>query len=489
MVNVDGRRHCTRCGAWLARDNPATLCSPCQGLGGGRPMAPPEVPPAFWEEPGLRAALDSRHMGRVIRAYRQHPFHGRRGLSQDDVAAWAGIAQGQVSKTETGPASNRLDRLVFWAQLLGIPERHLWFKLPDDAPAGEADQEADGLPILTLDLSSELAVRSDPLRLGPAASGPVAVLMDGVAQTPLPARVTPVEIGQIRHAASFFEGWDFAYGGGLVREAVVAQLRWSAALLDADHETAHRGDLFSAVGYLAHTCAFMAFDDLAVSDARYMWRLALACAEEAGDWPLRATILSALARQAMWLGKFDEGLTLAELALVRADRLTTIEQVKLHATKARLLAALGRSTAALAALEAADRFFAATAPADVPPWMTYYDAAEHAGDTGHALADLAIRSQRPDDARSRLAAAVDGHTPEFARSEALCQARVATLVMAVGDPHEAVELGHAAIDRAGTIRSRRLDHYLGELSERADRHGSIIEVAELRERLAERQSQ
>ncbi len=189
----------------------------------------------------------------------------------------------------------------------------------------------------------------------------------------------------------------------------------------------------------------------------------------------------------MWLGRFDEGLTLAELALVRADRLTTIEQAKLHATKARLLAAMARPAETLAALEAADACFAGTAPADVPPWMAYYDAAEHAGDTGHALADLALRDRRPDHARARLTAAITGHTPEFARSEALCQAKVATLVMAVGDPHGAARLGHAAIDRAGAIRSRRLDHYLGELTQQTDRHRTIIEVTELRERLADRQ--
>ncbi|HET6919401.1 MAG TPA: helix-turn-helix transcriptional regulator [Jiangellaceae bacterium] len=90
------------------------------------------MPDDFWQDDAVQAALDSRHMGKVIRAYRHHPHHGRRGLSQDDIAAWAGIAQGQVSKIETGPACNRLDRLIFWAQLLDIPEEHLWFKLPED---------------------------------------------------------------------------------------------------------------------------------------------------------------------------------------------------------------------------------------------------------------------------------------------------------------------------------------------------------------------
>lgn len=487
MAQADGRQRCLRCDAWLASDNLAELCSPCQSKSPDRPVVPRDVPADFWQDGELRAALASRHMGRVIRAYRNHPYRGRRGLSQEDIARWAGKAQGQVSKIE-GQSINRLDTLIFWAQLLGIPERYLWFKLPHDAPAGggEAGGNVGLLPAVKADRGSELVVRSDPLHLG-LAPAPVSALIDGITATPLPVQVTPVEINQIRDAASFFEGWDFAYGGGIVREAVMAQLRWSAALLDADCETSRRDDLFSAVGYLAHTCAFMAFDDLATDDAWHMWRLALACAEEATDWPLRATILSALARQAMWLGRFDDGLTLAELALVRADRLTTIEQAKLHATKARLLAAMKRPTATLAALEAADTCFAGTAPADVPPWMTYYDTAEHAGDTGHALADLALRDHRPDDARARLTTAIAGHTPEFARFEALCQAKVATLVMAVGDPHEAVQLGHAAIDRAGAIRSRRLDHYLGELAQQTDRHRTIIEVTELSERLADRQ--
>ena len=132
MAPADGRRHCPGCDAWLARDNPAELCSPCQSAERRQPLGPLDVPSVFWQDSELRAALASRHMGRVIRAYRQHSHHGPRGLSQDDVAVWAGVAQGQVSKIETGPPSNRLDRLIFWAQLLGIPGNYLWFRLPDD---------------------------------------------------------------------------------------------------------------------------------------------------------------------------------------------------------------------------------------------------------------------------------------------------------------------------------------------------------------------
>lgn len=432
---------------------------------------------------GQKYGMNARAALRVVRGWSQATAAAEWSKRWPDDVKMAK----NFSHWETWPVSGYapslevLDRL---AQLYECSVADLVADLGDhrDLDAiGPPDQQRRGRARSS---GSELVVRSDPLHLG---LSPVSAsaLVGGIAAPALPDRVTPVEVNQIRDAAAFFEGWDFAYGGGIVREAVMAQLRWSAALLGADHDASHRSDLFSVVGYLAHTCAFMAFDDLATDDAWQMWRLALACAEEADDWPLRATILSALARQAMWLGRFDEGLTQAELALVRADRLSTIEQAKLHATKARLLAAMGRSAKALAALEAADTCFSATAPADVPPWMTYYDAAEHAGDTGHALADLAMHDRRVDAARTRLAAAVAGHTATFARSEALCQARVATLVMAVGDPHEAAQLGHGAVERARPIRSRRLGHYLGELAQQASRHQSIVEVTELRERLAD----
>jgi transcriptional regulator with XRE-family HTH domain len=97
--------------------------------------SPPEVPPEFWSDPEVRGALASQHMGQVIYAYRQHPAHGRRPISQEVVAAWAGMSQGQLSRVETGPPIVHLDRLVQWARLLRIPPRHLWFAIPADGPA------------------------------------------------------------------------------------------------------------------------------------------------------------------------------------------------------------------------------------------------------------------------------------------------------------------------------------------------------------------
>ena len=68
------RRYC-RCGTLLARDNAASLCSVCQGK--RRRDRAPEVPPEFWHTEAMAAALDSGDLGRVLRAYRFHPFHGQ----------------------------------------------------------------------------------------------------------------------------------------------------------------------------------------------------------------------------------------------------------------------------------------------------------------------------------------------------------------------------------------------------------------------------
>lgn len=152
-----------------------------------------------------------------------------------------------------------------------------------------------------------------------------------------------------------------------------------------------------------------------------IFRFALASAEKAGDWHLRAKILSSMARQAIWTGRPDEGLT--------------------------------------------------------------YAAAQHAGDTGHALFDVAVLGRSPEEAGRRLAAAVAGHDAVFARSRAISQTKLASLTMAAGDPVEAAVIGAAALDAAGTIRSRRSVDDLRELVRYANRHQNVTEVAELRHRI------
>jgi transcriptional regulator with XRE-family HTH domain len=334
------------------------------------------------------------------------------------------------------------------------------------------------------DVNRKSFLRAAALGAGGLALAPAMDLLEGSEPTPIPARVGATEVEQIRTAARVFANWDHLYGGGLAREAVFAQLRWSAALLnEAQYSARQRGPLFAAVGYLAHTFAFMAFDAYAHHDAQRIFRFALACAEQAGDWHLRAKVLSSMSRQATWLGQPDDALTLTEYAVVRADRLSATERAMLHTAHARALAKMGRVRETLIAVGQADEAFSHSDPAADPPWMGYYDAAQHAGDTGHALFDLAVRERSSQAARARLAAAVAGHTAAYARSRAISRIKLASLVMATGDPREAVTLGHGAVDAAAGIRSLRAADDLRELARYASRHATNGEVAELRARI------
>jgi transcriptional regulator with XRE-family HTH domain len=311
----------------------------------------------------------------------------------------------------------------------------------------------------------------------------LAELITPAESTPIPSVVGQTEVDQVRTAARMFGTWDHTYGGGLVREAVAAQLRYSTELLNARCPERLRGELYSAVGFLSHTSGFMAFDAYAHNDARRMFRVALACAEECEDCHLRAKVLSSVARQAIWCGDPDSGLTLVELALVRADRLTPTERAMLLSARARALAKLGLTQPTATTVGMADEEFSNSHPADDPVWMRYYDQAQHAGDTGHALFDLAMNRKFVSEATSRLATAVASHTDVYARSRAISATKLASLIMVTGDPVEAVAVGTRAIADAGTVRSRRAADDLRELRRLATRHQPLAEVAELQQRI------
>ena len=130
---------CAACGVSLSRYNSTGQCSPCASS--GRRSVVGEIsalPSAFWHEEGMMTALENRDMGKVIRAYRMHPHHGRSVITQAVVASWGGITQAQLSRIENGPPMMHMDRLTHWAKVLRIPEHLLWFNSGHDNEASES---------------------------------------------------------------------------------------------------------------------------------------------------------------------------------------------------------------------------------------------------------------------------------------------------------------------------------------------------------------
>ena len=145
---------------------------------------------------------------------------------------------------------------------------------------------------------------------------------------------------------------------------------------------------------------------------------------------------------------------------------------------------MGDPGATRAAVGRADDAFSAAAPADDPPRMSYYTAAEHAGTCGAALTDLALAAGAdPAPAAERQQAAVDGHAGEYARSRAHASTQLAMLTMATGDPDEAAAVGLRAVHATGPLQSRRSGDYLRALRRLSDRHAGRPAVDELRSQI------
>lgn len=132
----------------------------------------------------------------------------------------------------------------------------------------------------------------------------------------------------------------------------------------------------------------------------------------------------------------------------------------------------------------ADDAFARSNPAEDPAWMHYYDDAQHHGDTAHALFDLSIHAdQDPGRAAQGFATAVAGHGDDYARSRGISRTKLASLVMAKGDPVQAATIGHQALDDVGRLTSQRAADDLRELRRFAGQHRTLEEAVHLRQRI------
>ncbi|MGY0234114.1 helix-turn-helix domain-containing protein [Longispora urticae] len=301
-----------------------------------------------------------------------------------------------------------------------------------------------------------------------------------------PSRVGESDLAGIEDLTTFVASTDNTRGGGgLALTALHTQLTATLRLrADAHCSPALRPRLDAAVGSLASVIAFVAFDSGDGPFAEGAYQAARICAEESGDWHLRAIVLADMARRSIFIGDPDTGLTHIETAMVRADRLTSTERAMLHAVRARALAALDPTDPhrVQAAIAAADDEYNDRAVEEDPPWMQFHDLAQHHGDTAHALADLRLSSTRTE-AQQRLAYAVAHHGPGYERSRTFAALRHAQVTFDLGDIDAAVHHGTTATQLANGVRSRRVLSCLRVLDTTAQRQRPHPGVDQLRDHI------
>jgi hypothetical protein len=127
-------RRCGICGSLLAADNTASLCGPCSRDQRDQLRTPPaHLRDDFFDTDEFRAAFASENIGRIFKAYRNHPQHFEtygKPINQELLARWLGISQGLVSKLEAEKKKEEyVPTLRQYAKKLHFPQRLLWFKL------------------------------------------------------------------------------------------------------------------------------------------------------------------------------------------------------------------------------------------------------------------------------------------------------------------------------------------------------------------------
>jgi tetratricopeptide (TPR) repeat protein len=133
-AGASGGRRCQGCGTVLAADNNARLCGRCHREQRDQLRTPPaQLRNEFFETDAFRAAFASQHIGKVFKAYRNHPRHLQlfgKALNQELLGRWLGLTQAQVSKLENGRPEQNLETLRNYAKILHLPQHLLWFDFP-----------------------------------------------------------------------------------------------------------------------------------------------------------------------------------------------------------------------------------------------------------------------------------------------------------------------------------------------------------------------
>ncbi|GAB3849925.1 hypothetical protein GCM10029963_35280 [Micromonospora andamanensis] len=472
--------NCPRCGARLARDNDSGRCAPCQAAERDRLSTPPEVPASFWSHPPLRAALAERHLGRVIRAYRHHPYHGRAALPQAVVASWLGITQAQLSRVENGPPLVHLDRLAHWAALLRIPAGHLWFDVVGEergCASSSAPQSVEGI--------KGPDERRRMLLAGIAAVAAGAGLLGGTTASQ-PRRVGTADVARLNAVLDLYRSVDYECGGGVLYQEVARFAESVYRMLDWSHPTSLTPQLVAAVAAARQVAGWTALDAGRHSDAQRHFVAGERAALAADDGSLTAMIRYSQAKQLQHLRHNRDALATLQLARGQlGSPATPAVKALILGAEAASLAALGNFAAADRALGEANSQFERIHADREPGWMAFYDRGELLAQYGRVYRDKARQDKKHGSAAVRYVAdAIGAFGPGNVRSSVLNEVGLCSALFLADEPEQALDVGRRVLRQAQGISSARVIDRVANLRRDLARHRELPEVATFAQDLA-----
>lgn len=419
----------------MARDNTGRLCARCERHARDRLIAPPQVPPEFWQTEAFREAFAGRHMGRIARAYRMHPYHravyGPSGISQSLLGQWLGLRQPLVSRYENGPPLQHLDTLQHWARVLRIPPELLWFRMPEDAtPLATSDPTPDGhrtsipnklvpLPpgpggepaddpvlvaawnhrgtveaVVVLSGGVPVKRRAFLSLTGPILTAPAHQWLLHEPQAVVSGlnghRVSTSVVTRLPAMISELRALDDEAGGGDVLAAAEFHVGWVADLLDqASYDEATGRALHRALAEFGQLAGWSCYDTGQHGLAQRYNIAALRAAHAADDRPLGAHILGEMAYQAAHQDQPTDAVTLIDTAVVGTRNQQTPRLLaQLYIQQAHAFAALHDASACTAAISKARAAVEQSPRDDDPQYLYWVRPAEITASAGECLLQL-----------------------------------------------------------------------------------------------------
>lgn len=295
-----GARRCAGCGVALAHDNTARLCGKCHREQRDQLAQPPQLKHEFFDTDEFRSAFASHHIGKVFRAYRNHPRHLHiygKALNQEVLGRWLGLTQAKVSKLENGKPEQDIEILTEYAKILHLPQRRLWWDFPGQSRLNQS--------------SSPVAPDALPARQLETGFTPSIQAADSLIAEIIGSSTSDDAINQLSYATtSLAESHTQAPAKHVLTQ--VFRLHEQARIhLGSKPRLSQKRELYRIESdLLAHACLLL--DDLKQNDiAQRYGAAALSFAKECGTSD--ATSRTALAKALRWAERLIESADMAKL--------------------------------------------------------------------------------------------------------------------------------------------------------------------------------
>jgi tetratricopeptide (TPR) repeat protein len=434
------------------------------------------LPPDVLARPDVREAIETHDFGRLFLLTRRWAR-----ISYSKIAESTGIkpervgslARGSGSITSYAKIAEISDGLRIPGHLLGLTPRP-WENLHSDTistarrfSACASDEQSEVRSLLSHAATVTMGV-GDP--------GPMNARWHAPAEemTPPPHRVGLDDVTQIERITAQLRALDYQYGGGACRDAVVAQTRWVARLLDADAAEETRRRLHLTLADLHNLAGWTSLDVGMYSAARRHFAHALSQSRRADAPSLMANVLYRTGRLHLHRSMTREALRFFQLGQIAAqDSGDATAVAVLCANEAWAYGYLGDPAQALRSLNRAADELGRAEPSSAAPWAAFFGMVDLDAMTGVTHLELStVENSHLPPARTALTKALRARGEQMARSRAFETTALAVACLRDHDEDVGLALGWQAVTMAEHLRSGRVVDRLGPLATQASESGS-----------------